>query len=135
MIYFTYILQSTVDGRFYTGHCSNLEKRFIKHNRGYSVYTKKYRPWNLIWYTTLTTKSEAYKLEMSIKAFKSREKIIQYLQENPCVAGSENLQISDLLDFRESSWNKKFFIPRFHGIRFQPRRTRDAHRTIHSCGM
>jgi putative endonuclease len=103
MEYQTYILQSVKDGRFYIGQSQNLGKRLEKHNRGLSSYTKSYRPWNLVWCTHFSSRSEAFKLEQELKKIKSRIGIIKFITENPCVAGSENLQICDLLDFRESS--------------------------------
>jgi putative endonuclease len=103
MEYQTYILQSTKDGRFYIGQTQNLEMRLVKHNRGLSSYTRSYKPWNLVWYKQFDTRSEAFKLEQELKKIKSRLGIIKFITENPCVEGSENLQICDLLDFRESS--------------------------------
>ncbi len=39
-MYFTYILQSEKDGRYYIGSTNNLENRLKRHNKGYSRYTK-----------------------------------------------------------------------------------------------
>jgi putative endonuclease len=85
------------------GQTQNLEMRLVKHNRGLSSYTRSYKPWNLVWYKQFDTRSEAFKLEQELKKIKSRLGIIKFITENPCVEGSENLQICDLLDFRESS--------------------------------
>jgi putative endonuclease len=103
MEYQTYILQSVKDGRFYIGQTQNLGKRLEKHNHGLSSYTKNYLPWNLVWHKQFNSRSEAFKLEQELKKIKSRIGLIKYMTENSCVAGSENLQICDLLDFRESS--------------------------------
>ncbi|MBI2281718.1 MAG: GIY-YIG nuclease family protein [Bacteroidetes bacterium] len=103
MNFYVYILQSTIDGRFYIGQTDNVSKRLSEHNSGKSKYTSKYLPWNIVWFIYVDSRSEAYILEQRIKKFKSRSRTIQYISENPCVPGSENLQISNLLDFRESS--------------------------------
>ena len=103
MNFFTYILQSTVDGRFYIGSTDNITKRVKRHNDGRSTYTKKFKPWNLVWYQQFPTRSEAYRLETKLKKYKSHDRLVQYMTENPCGAGSENLQICDLIDFRDSS--------------------------------
>jgi len=103
MSYYTYILQSLKDGRFYFGQTQSLFDRLKKHNKGLSKYTSKFIPWNLIWYRKFGTRKDAYAFEQYLKKLKSRNKIIQLLKENPCVPGSENIQISDLIDFRESS--------------------------------
>ena len=103
MIYYVYILQSVQNGQFYIGQTQNLLKRISEHNLGKSTFTRKNRPWNLIWFTRLETRSEAFNLEQRIKKFKSRERIIKFMEENPAVPGSENLQICNLLDFGEST--------------------------------
>ena len=103
MKFFVYILQSSVDGRFYIGQTQNIKNRLTKHNMGHSKSTKPYAPWNIVWFTPVDSRSKAVKLERKLKNLKSRRKIILYIDENPCVPGSENVQISDLIHFRESS--------------------------------
>ncbi len=103
MKYYTYIIQSLKNGRFYIGQTQNLSKRFEIHNLGKSKYTSKCTPWILIWYKEFDNRKEAFALEQKLKKFKSRKKIIAFINENPCVTGSENLPISDWIDFRESS--------------------------------
>mgnify|MGYP004748642133 CR=1 FL=1 len=98
MVYYVYILQSQVDGRFYIGQTQDLSLRVEKHSKGYSTYTSKFRPWNLVWFTEVDTRKEAMKLEKQIKGWRSRQRIIKLVKENPCVSCSINLQICDLLD-------------------------------------
>ena len=81
MQYFTYILESLKNGRFYIGQSQNLQKRLDAHNKGYSMYTKKYRPWTLVWYKSFDSRTEAYQLEQKLKAFKSRQKLIDFMSE------------------------------------------------------
>ena len=103
MTYYVYILQSLKDGRFYFGQTQDIKARFERHNNGLSTYTSKFLPWNLVWLKIFETRKEAYSYEQSLKKLKSRQRIIKMMKENPCVPGSENMQISDLIDFRESS--------------------------------
>ncbi len=103
MNFYVYILQSTIDGRFYIDQTDNVLRRLNDHNNGKSNYTSKFLPWNIVWFIGLETRGDAYVLEQKVKNFKSRIKIIQFIAKNPCVPGSENLQISNLKDFRESS--------------------------------
>ena len=63
----TYILQSEIDRTFYYGHTKNLESRLKDHNRGKVRSTKSKRPWNVYYYETYETKSEAYRREMFFK--------------------------------------------------------------------
>jgi putative endonuclease len=103
MKFYVYILQSTKTAKFYIGQTQNLENRFDEHNSGKSKYTSKDAPWNLVWYGVVGTRKESYGLEQQIKSFKSRKRIIKHIEDNQVGSGSENLQISNLLDFRESS--------------------------------
>ena len=103
MNYFVYILQSQINHSFYIGQTSNIENRFKRHNAGSERYTKKYTPWNLIWFQACDSRAEAMKFENQIKAWKSRKRIIKHIIKNPCITGSVNAQISDLIHLRESS--------------------------------
>ncbi|MGD1007952.1 MAG: GIY-YIG nuclease family protein [Ignavibacteriaceae bacterium] len=69
-MYFTYILKSRDSDHFYIGHTANIEKRLLEHNSGRVKSTKKYLPWQIIYYEPVNTKSEAYKREMQIKSYK-----------------------------------------------------------------
>ena len=40
MMFFTYILQSDLDGSFYIGQTKDIEKRIFRHNKGYNRSTK-----------------------------------------------------------------------------------------------
>jgi predicted GIY-YIG superfamily endonuclease len=42
LMYYTYVLKSEKDGRFYTGVTNDLRKRLLKHNKGI-VKSTKYR--------------------------------------------------------------------------------------------
>jgi putative endonuclease len=103
MEFYVYILQSVKNGRFYIGQTQDLNTRFKEHNEGKSSYTAKHTPWNAVWYCTLSSRSEAFRLEQKLKSFKSRARLNKYMSENPCIGGSENFQISDLINFREST--------------------------------
>jgi len=71
-MYFTYIIKSTVDGSFYTGQCKNLSERLQRHNNGGTKSTKAKAPWQLVYYETFNTRSEACRRELEIKKKKSR---------------------------------------------------------------
>ncbi len=66
--FYTYILKSKLNNKHYFGHTSDLDKRLLDHNSGLSTYTKKFMPWELIYFEEFTTRSEAMKRE---KFFKS----------------------------------------------------------------
>ena len=81
-MYWVYILESQVDGRFYIGYTANLTDRLSRHNSGYERYTKKYIPWEMIFYTSFDTRSEALKLEKKLKSFKNRTYLKRWILEN-----------------------------------------------------
>lgn len=70
MIYFTYVLQSQKNSRYYIGHCANLTERLNKHNHGSVQSTKQNRPWKLVYTEEFQTRAEAYRRELAIKRYK-----------------------------------------------------------------
>ena len=80
MDHYVYIIYSKAHDRFYIGHCSDISNRLKRHNDGATPSTKPYRPWEIVYYEILETKSEAIKREKEIKKQKSRiyiEKLIK----------------------------------------------------------
>ncbi|MGK9367770.1 GIY-YIG nuclease family protein [Melioribacter sp. Ez-97] len=65
-MYFTYILQSLKDHRYYYGSTSNLEERLKTHNAGRVRSTKSRRPLKIIYYETFDSRSEAYRRELFV---------------------------------------------------------------------
>ena len=60
-MYFTYILKSLVAKKTYTGHTDNFDKRLSEHNSGKSLFTKRYKPWEIIYLDTFNNLEEAIK--------------------------------------------------------------------------
>jgi putative endonuclease len=71
-MYYIYIIQSNIDGSFYTGQCKNLSERLKHHNNGYTKSTKAKTPWQLVYYEPFDTRTEASRREIEIKKKKSR---------------------------------------------------------------
>ena len=80
-MYYTYIIQSEKNGRFYIGSCRDIDIRIGRHNAGATPSTKPSRPWKLVYSESYPTNSDALKREREIKAKKSR-KYIQQLIDN-----------------------------------------------------
>ena len=80
--YFVYILESQKDNRFYSGQTNNLEKRIQDHNKGYSKYTKSFRPWKLFAYKKCTTRKESMALEKKLKNLKSTVRMNEFIIKN-----------------------------------------------------
>jgi len=71
MSFFVYIIQSQMDGTFYKGFTTNIERRLEEHNSGESRYTAKKMPWDLVYLQKMTSKKEALIREKQIKHFNS----------------------------------------------------------------
>ena len=76
MPFFVYILYSAVRDRFYIGHTGDdLQERLRKHNTNHKGYSGKTGDWKIVYTEVYPTKTEAYKREREIKAWKSRRRI------------------------------------------------------------
>jgi putative endonuclease len=80
-MYFTYILYSTIKGKYYIGSCENVEKRLVKHNTNHSGFTGKTGDWVIKWTEEHPNKANALKRESQIKAWKSRKMIEKLINE------------------------------------------------------
>jgi putative endonuclease len=84
-MFYTYILKSTSNGRYYIGHTNDINSRLHRHNSGMVTATKNKGPWIIVYFETYKTKTEANKRELYIKSMKSRvfiEKLIQNFNLN-----------------------------------------------------
>jgi putative endonuclease len=69
------------DGTLYTGVTNNLDKRLEAHNKGKGAkYTKGRTPVVLVACLGQLTKSEAYKLEYSIKKLPKNDKVTSLIK-------------------------------------------------------
>lgn len=72
-MYYVYVLKSLKNQRHYTGSTDNLDRRLKEHNDGRSKYTKRTRPFVLVYKEECQTRVEAYRREMFFKTGKGRE--------------------------------------------------------------
>ena len=82
-MYIVYILKSKTNNKFYVGQTSNLERRLLYHNYGYSKATKSGIPWELEYSENYKSRSDAVRREKEIKNYKSRSYIKKILGERP----------------------------------------------------
>lgn len=73
--WYTYILYSSKIDKYYIGCTDNLAWRLERHNMGWSRFTKRGIPWEIVYHEKFTNKSEALKREREIKNKKSRKYI------------------------------------------------------------
>ncbi|WP_417621874.1 GIY-YIG nuclease family protein [Parasphingorhabdus sp.] len=63
------------DGKFYTGHTDDLERRVAEHsNGGYCKFTSPRRPIELVWSETFSTREEALSAELTAKKWSQAKK-------------------------------------------------------------
>ncbi len=67
MPFYTYILFSTKNNKYYTGQTNNLISRLEQHNNGLVKSTRNGSPWQLVFSEELITRSDAMRLETKIK--------------------------------------------------------------------
>lgn len=67
MNFVVYILHSLSVGQYYCGQTNDINDRIKRHNAGFSKSTKYGKPWQLVTFYELATRSEAMFLENKIK--------------------------------------------------------------------
>ena len=72
MKFLVYILQSKVDGSYYIGYTSNLNKRLLQHNTAKSGYSARKIPWILVYTESFEEKSSALRRERFLKNQKNK---------------------------------------------------------------
>ena len=71
-MYYTYVLQSETDGKFYSGFTKDLKLRFERHCKGLVESTKDRRPLKLIYYEASLIKEDALKRERYFKTYNGK---------------------------------------------------------------
>jgi putative endonuclease len=79
---YVYIIKSTLKDWKYIGFCSDLKKRFSDHNEGKVISTKKYKPFELVYYEGFKCKKDAMVEEKFLKTGKGRERIKHLLKNS-----------------------------------------------------
>lgn len=67
-MFYTYLLQSQKDKKFYTGYTADLRKRFQEHNAGRNFSTKNRGPFELIYYEACLNEDDAKAREKFLKS-------------------------------------------------------------------
>jgi len=67
MEFFVYILRSKMDGKFYTGYTSGLNKRIAEHNLGKVSSTRNRLPFELVYYESCLNQADALHREKYLK--------------------------------------------------------------------
>lgn len=68
-MYYIYILKSLKTKMLYIGMTNNLRKRLEKHNSGSENFTKKYIPWELVYFEGYKDQKDAILRERRLKNY------------------------------------------------------------------
>lgn len=68
VMFYTYILKSKKNGRLYTGSTNDLRKRLKQHNDGKSTFTKRDKPYKIIYYEACINENDARSRELYLKS-------------------------------------------------------------------
>ena len=79
MKYTVYVLKSLNQNKSYVGFTDNLERRIKEHNQGKSYYTKRYKPWELIYKEEYDNYEDAVKREKYLKSASGRGLVLKKL--------------------------------------------------------
>lgn len=74
-MFYVYVLQSLKYAKTYVGHTDDIYRRLEEHNRGHSAYTKRYKPWRIIYTEEFLTEKEAIDRERYYKSHAGRVKL------------------------------------------------------------
>jgi len=87
-MFYTYILISEKDDKFYVGYTDNLKRRIKQHNDGDVESTKYRRPLKLIYYEVCLNQKDAIHREKYLKTTYGkryiRNRLKNYLKSLPC---------------------------------------------------
>ena len=76
-MYIVYVLISESFNKTYIGYTSDLDRRMLEHNETGKGYTKRFRPWKILFAEYYPTKKEAIIRERYFKTGKGREEIVR----------------------------------------------------------
>ena len=71
-MFFVYILKSKTDNSLYIGQTNDLHKRLEFHNQGLSKYTRRKKPWKIVYSEEYNTRTEAISRERFLKQQRNR---------------------------------------------------------------
>ena len=77
--YYTYIIESITNQRWYIGHTNDIDRRLSEHNSGQNKSTKGKGPWKLIFLKRFDSNLDANRFELRLKRFRNKKFIkIEY---------------------------------------------------------
>ncbi|MFN4123494.1 MAG: GIY-YIG nuclease family protein [Flavobacteriales bacterium] len=91
MAYYVYIIRSISDGSYYKGYTEYPALRLHDHNEGFSSYTSKKGPWQMVYLQLFETKREALIREKNLKKY-SKERLDALIKSPINIVSSFNFR-------------------------------------------
>jgi putative endonuclease len=79
--YYVYVLKSIYAHYIYTGYTSNLGQRLVRHNSKLVISTRKYAPYELIFFEGYKSMTDAKRREKYLKTTKGKVAVRTMLKE------------------------------------------------------
>jgi putative endonuclease len=80
IMFYTYVLLSQKDNKYYIGQTNDVKARFLRHQKGMVKSTKNRRPLNLLFFESFESRAEAMKHEKFLKSGAGHNYIKQKLE-------------------------------------------------------
>ena len=71
-MFYAYVLKSTFKDYYYKGHCKDLDIRLKQHNSGMTVSIRPYLPFEIAYFETFDSETEAIAREKYFKSPRGR---------------------------------------------------------------
>ncbi len=86
-MFYAYVIQSSLNGSFYKGHCADLNKRLMEHNQGKTKSIKHLIPFKIVYFEAFDDLNNAIKREKYFKSAAGRK----FLKQKWVVSEALNL--------------------------------------------
>ncbi|MDO8571130.1 MAG: GIY-YIG nuclease family protein [bacterium] len=80
-MFYNYVLQSKKNNELYIGYTTDLKRRLAEHNRGLNPSTKRYIPWQIIYYEACLNDADAKRREGYMKTTQGGRLLKRRLKE------------------------------------------------------
>ncbi|MCL5675926.1 MAG: GIY-YIG nuclease family protein [Patescibacteria group bacterium] len=81
-MYYVYVLKSKIAKKSYVGLTNNVKRRLLEHNTGKDTYTKRYKPWIVIYFESVEDRVKAREREKYFKSSRGRRFLKQNIFKN-----------------------------------------------------
>ena len=93
-MFYTYVLRSKNDEKFYTGATGDLRERFKLHNKGEVFSTKGRGPFELIYYEACNNSKDAFLREKYLKSGPGKRYLKNRLKRSLSLTGFTPLEVA-----------------------------------------